>query len=304
MRAYLILSLPLYFACFDYPAPVPASAIGGNLTDTAAATDTSGSDLLGRVDVAAGELLPCDVETLLATHCRGCHGASPSSYAPMSLVTRADLLAPGLTDPTKSMAELSLARMTHATRPMPPAPGERVPQGDIDAFSAWIAASAPAGDCQSAPDPFDTPSVCSSNRYWQDGDDGSVLMFPGRACIACHTQVNLEEGEEEAPVFLVAGTLYPDGHAPNDCNGVRGNSGVSVVITDNKQRRYTLKPNDAGNFFLKRSASNPFEYPYTVKLVAASGAERFMNAAQQSGDCNGCHTEAGTQGAPGRVLAP
>ena len=33
-------------------------------------------------------------------------------------------------------------------------------------------------------------------------------------------------------------------------------------------------------------------------------AERAMVAAQTSGDCNSCHTLAGTNGAPGRIMLP
>jgi mono/diheme cytochrome c family protein len=248
-----------------------------------------------------GMNLPCDIENLLARHCRGCHGSSPSSYAPMSLVTRSDLLASGLTNPSKIFAELSLERMTNDQSPMPPAPGERVSAVDVETYRAWLEAGAPSGDCSPEPDPFDTPSVCRTNRYWTEGDDGSPRMYPGRACISCHTQINREEGEEEAPAFLVAGTLYPDGHVPNDCNGV--DAGVSVVVTDKQERTYTLKPNTAGNFYLRRSSSTPFEYPYRIKLVSAEG-ERVMHTPQTSGDCNACHTEQGAQGAPGRVLAP
>ncbi len=288
-------------ACFDYPSPAPftpSADSGGTEPDVGGDTDllVDGSDL--------GLNLPCDIETLLATHCRGCHGATPTGYAPMSLMTRLDLLAPGLTNPTKTMAELSLARMTNDQSPMPPSPGDRVATADIEVYRAWLRAGAPSGDCSPAPDPFDTPTVCRSNRYWTEGDDGSILMYPGRACISCHTEVNREQGEEEAPVFLVAGTVYPDGHAPNDCNGVAESAGVSVIVTDNRDRVYTLKPNSAGNFFLKRSSSTPFEYPYRVTLTSTSGAKRAMNGSQGSGDCNSCHTEQGTQDAPGRILAP
>ena len=38
--------------------------------------------------------IPCDVEAILKTRCRGCHGAPPSGGAPFSLLTANDFLAP------------------------------------------------------------------------------------------------------------------------------------------------------------------------------------------------------------------
>jgi len=43
--------------------------------------------------------------------------------------------------------------------------------------------------------------------------------------------------------------------------------------------------------------------PYTAK-VKYNGLERVMVASQTTGDCNSCHTQAGTKGAPGRILLP
>jgi hypothetical protein len=43
--------------------------------------------------------------------------------------------------------------------------------------------------------------------------------------------------------------------------------------------------------------------PYTAKVIV-DGLERAMVTPQVSGDCNACHTEAGANGAPGRVRTP
>ena len=43
--------------------------------------------------------------------------------------------------------------------------------------------------------------------------------------------------------------------------------------------------------------------PFTAK-VTYQGRERAMTAPQTSGDCNGCHTQAGANGAPGRITLP
>ena len=43
--------------------------------------------------------------------------------------------------------------------------------------------------------------------------------------------------------------------------------------------------------------------PFTAK-VTHQGRERAMTTTQTSGDCNGCHTQAGANGAPGRITLP
>jgi hypothetical protein len=121
-------------------------------------------------------------------------------------------------------------------------------------------------------------------------------MHPGVACINCHTS----GGEEEGPRFVVAGTVYPTPHEPNDCNGIAANSGATVLVTDATGVEHRLTPNAAGNFFLEGAA---FPLPYTAKVINA-GRERVMVEAQDDGDCNACHTEGGANRAPGRIFLP
>jgi mono/diheme cytochrome c family protein len=130
---------------------------------------------------------------------------------------------------------------------------------------------------------------------WKGGNEGSSSMNPGKACISCH------QSDGEAPLFSVAGTLYPTGHEPDLCNGVSANTanGASVVIVGADGRTLTLTPNRAGNF----SSENTVKTPYTAK-VTYQGRERVMLTAQTSGDCNSCHTPNGANGAPGRIALP
>jgi hypothetical protein len=51
------------------------------------------------------------------------------------------------------------------------------------------------------------------------------------------------------------------------------------------------------------STTATFPVPYTAR-VKANGKVNAMAAAQTNGDCNSCHTAAGAEGAPGRVLFP
>ena len=43
--------------------------------------------------------------------------------------------------------------------------------------------------------------------------------------------------------------------------------------------------------------------PYRAKVVVG-GRERVMLTPQTNGDCNACHTQAGAEGAPGRIIVP
>jgi hypothetical protein len=113
-------------------------------------------------------------------------------------------------------------------------------------------------------------------------------MRPGEPCPTCHSN------------FMLAGTLYPTGHEPNACNGVDGlATDVVVIISDASGREIGLYPNTAGNFYTSIAIAPPFH-----ARVVANGKVRAMVAAQTDGSCNNCHTQAGANGAPGRVTLP
>jgi hypothetical protein len=121
-------------------------------------------------------------------------------------------------------------------------------------------------------------------------------MEPGQACIGCHATPG-----DEAPTFTIAGTLYPTGHEPDNCNGASGQAtGAKIVVTGNNGSSLTLTPNSVGNFFTTTSLPPP----YKAKVVSTSGSERVMSGTASSGDCNSCHTQNGAQNAPGRITLP
>lgn len=240
--------------------------------------------------------LPCEVAAALGK-CTSCHGSKPSGAAPFSLVTRADLVKPSPEFPAQSIAERCVERMKSVTAPMPPSPATRATAAEIAAFEAWIASGAPAGACGAAdagPSPFDTPVVCTSGQNWLRGDEGSPDMHPGKACLACHAK------SVDAPRYLVAGTAYPSAHEPDDCLGKLGVT-ATVVITDAAGRVFNLPVTARGNFYLKEAPA--FTPPYRAKIVY-QGRERAMVAAQTNAECNACHTVAGADGAPGRIVLP
>jgi cytochrome c553 len=119
-------------------------------------------------------------------------------------------------------------------------------------------------------------------------------MEPGQACISCHSKSG------EAPTFVIAGTLYPTGHEPDNCNGVNGTTGAKIVVTGNNGTSVTLTPNSAGNFY----SSTTLPPPYKAKVVSSAGVERAMSGTASTGDCNSCHTQSGANSAPGRITLP
>lgn len=137
-------------------------------------------------------------------------------------------------------------------------------------------------------DPFGGTTVCTSKTTWSSGENQN--MRPGEACIACHAT-------NKGPDFNIAGTVYPTGHEPNDCNG---KGGVTIVITDAKGTAHNISVNSVGNF----SFTGTLPLPYTAKVTTSAGATRAMLLSQTVGDCNTCHTEKGANGAPGRIVVP
>lgn len=149
--------------------------------------------------------------------------------------------------------------------------------------------------------PWDDPVECHSGKTWTMGEIESPLMHPGRACLNCHAQ-QVDEPEVQSYLQL-AGTVYDFGHDPDDCYGVDGGADPTTVeITDAMMTRFTLPVGPSGNFMITIEDA-PVTFPITA-LVRRGDAVRAMGSPQQTGDCNLCHTQDGTSGAPGRIVAP
>ena len=232
--------------------------------------------------------LPCDVATALAV-CQACHGPTPAGGAPVSLASRADLMADSPQYPGQTEAQRAVLRMTGSPTPMPPAPSSPSPQSDVDALNAWIAAGYPTGTCGTG------QTVCTSGLAGTTHESQS--MRPGEACIACHQSTG-----GEAPIETFMGTLYPTMHEPDDCVGATTSSyaGAQVIVVDAHGNEFAMTPNSGGNFM---GSPGGFTMPFTAK-VTYQGREIDMTTPQTSGDCNACHTEQGANGAPGRIALP
>jgi hypothetical protein len=235
-----------------------------------------------------------------------CHSNPPIAGAPAPLVAYADLKAPSKTDPSKTMAQMAAIRMQDLASPMPPQPVPSATGAQIKTISDWVAAGTPMGPCGSAtstPDPtFTGPSACVSQQFWTARNGDLNGPHPGEMCNDCHANSGGAAG-----VFVLAGTVFPTGHAPDDClptpEQAADLTGATVVITDsnNQVLRIAVGPN--GDFQYWDGVLPAVAFPVTAKLVY-QGKERAMVTPQMSGECNGCHTEQGAMSAPGRIALP
>jgi hypothetical protein len=124
-----------------------------------------------------------------------------------------------------------------------------------------------------------------------DDDKNNERMAPGQNCQACHTP----GGSAAEASFFVAGTVF--GSTTADTGS--GLAGVSVVITDANSADTTLTTNAAGNFFTRAAMPLPLK-----KAAVLINGQRITMSAPPSGDCNRCHTQPASGGAPGRIHAP
>jgi hypothetical protein len=181
--------------------------------------------------------------------------------------------------------------------------GGIAPGGPIDV-------GAPPRDFATEPPSFAAGTSCSTNQWWQHAGDEeeSFSMHPGRACIDCHTN----SGDSDAPRFAFAGTVMGDLRDEDDCRGVPG---VTVDLLDASDRVVgSALTNAAGNFGLCgpdgpgdnaiACASVPLTSPWRVRLSYEGRTREMLGHQDAVGDCMGCHTAAGRNGAPGRVVAP
>jgi len=241
--------------------------------------------------------IPCDISTIVSTHCWTCHGPTPGGGASFSLVTDAEFKTMSPLYAGQTYGQRAVVRMADTAAPMPPAGNASVPSADQTTFSAWVTAGMPSGSCTTdagfpdagPPDPLNAAPTCTSGQSYT-GSQGST-MRPGEACIACHQA-------QGGPGFDIGGTVYPTGHEPNDCVASSA-AGAVVTVKDSKGVTTSFTANSNGNF----SGNASLTFPITA-VVTFNGKSRAMTTAVASGDCNSCHTQTGANGAPGRVTLP
>ena len=314
MRGFPMRQLILFASVMT--AFVAAAACNSSAPSTDVNEDDAGSDedassiVLSSPPGAAGTGLatglPCDVQAVLENRCIACHDGKTAGTP--SMLDYVDLLKPSKVDPKKTLAVVSLERMKSTTSPMPPPPAVGPDSDEIQTFADWVAAGTPKGAVCTEPPPdggvgdagvlpdagADAGNGCASGTKWTNNNQKSPLMHPGVACNACHQQMG-------GPNLKIAGTAYRAPHDVDDCNGAAPPPIVTLTITDSKGKKATATVNAAGNFLVQ--GGQKLTAPYSAAL--SDGAKtRTMIGKVTSGDCNSCHTAAGLNGAPGRVLVP
>ncbi|MFO0553910.1 MAG: peptidylglycine alpha-amidating monooxygenase [Polyangiaceae bacterium] len=85
--------------------------------------------------------LPCDVSKVLQDHCQSCHGSTVKFGAPMSLVTRDDLLATPPTFDATTVGAAAVART--AANEMPPPPNALLTAEEQATLESYVTAGMP-----------------------------------------------------------------------------------------------------------------------------------------------------------------
>lgn len=140
-----------------------------------------------------------------------------------------------------------------------------------------------------------TASACASGLKTQTtkGED----MNAGRACLSCH---------KGKPSLVVAGTVFGAPAQPNSCAAVQPDgepiSGAVMTITDAEGTVVDVDVRAKGNFLIK-TKDHALKGPFLAKLTW-EGRTVEKQVPVKSGDCNTCHTAAGTKGASGRIVLP
>jgi hypothetical protein len=243
--------------------------------------------------------LPCDVQGVLENRCIACHDGKQQ----VAMLSYDDLMKKSTVDPSKTIAQLAAIRMQSKTSPMPPPPAVPPEADEIQIFTDWVNAGTPKGAvCTDPPPPAgdagptidagaDAGPVCTSGTKYNGGFGAD--MRPGEACNACH-QV------QGGPNLRIAGTVYPTLHEVDDCNGKKPPPVLTVTITDKAGKQTKMTANQVGNFSTQAKGIQP---PF--KATVSDGTKtRSMVGSVTSGDCNSCHTVAGKNSAPGRIMAP
>jgi hypothetical protein len=155
---------------------------------------------------------------------------------------------------------------------------------------------------------YGSANTCTSGQSWQGGTSESELMNPGFACRACHLGQNFQGqnpggAAEPGKAYFFMGTAFSTPHEPDLCAAEGVPADAVVEILDSTDTVKLSLPISAAGNFRSRSTTAGFPLPYKARVVAG-GKTAVMAGAQMEGDCNSCHTAAGTGGAPGRILIP
>jgi hypothetical protein len=268
---------------------------------------SSGGSTGGGVPAATG--VPCDVATVFANSCTGCHSDPPVTGALAGLVTYADLMATSHEDPTKNEAQLSLSRMQNMSSPMPP--GGLPPAAEVTTLQNWISGGYPMGSCASSgpdggsahgpdggghgPDSGGATGPDSGGATGPEGgastgvfanappyaaSTGQSTHNAGQDCMGCHN------GGGNAPTFKFGGTLY-------DGSG-KAVSGAEVRFVEANGTATSVYTGPSGTFY---KGGSGFAGPAHVGVRNATSTQEMLTGLQSTsqppastgGACDACH---------------
>lgn len=265
------------------------SSSSGGTTPHDSGTTGDGAAVMPPPGDAAASGVPCDVANYLAANCTGCHSDPPITGALTGLVTYADLTKQSIEDPTKSEAQLSLARMQGNPMPYMP-PGATPSAADVAILQNWVTAGLPMGTCGTADGGGDgsvTPPASVFNGqppFMSQVPSGG--HNPGKACFTCHTS-SCTGGGDCGPELVFGGTLY-------DGSGAAV-VGAEVRFVDANGNGTSVYTASSGDFWLRGSSA--FAAPAHVGARNATAVQDMHTALQATtqgpavtgGDCNACH---------------
>jgi cytochrome c553 len=224
------------------------------------ATGHDGGAPAGPAVPCAAAAVPSEVDAILSVRCQTCHGSTPIAGVPGPLVSLPDFQRPGKSDPSKSTAELIVARITMNTAlRMPPPPLDPLTATETQTLRKWFEAGMPTATCPTPapgipgtpgnpgppgtpgnpggnpgnpgspgtappppvrPDPFAAAAKCTSGRNGTAG--GSALMNPGMACVSCHASGG---GGDDLALVMKDGDGGDDGKGRGGGGGEGGEGG-------------------------------------------------------------------------------
>lgn len=120
------------------------------------------------------------------------------------------------------------------------------------------------------------------------------MMRPGQNCLRCHQE---GFGEEDAPVFSAAGTIFDSAEAEH-CDGVEG---VKVYLMGADGQEIELTTNAAGNFWTRAPLMPEGPGP---RIEFEDRSIEMQRALPTTPACNACHDNPPVGGAPGKIFVP
>jgi len=115
---------------------------------------------------------------------------------------------------------------------------------------------------------------------------------PGQPCLTCHDGTIGNPGE-----FSVAGTVYVDEEGKTPA------SGAVVTLTSADATTFSLRTNNAGNFFARPKDYAPV-YPMRVAVSYGGISVDMVSLIGRDGSCGDCHGPTPGPSSEGRIFIP